>query len=158
MPRHWLFKSEGAVFSITDLARVSSTSWDGVRNYQARNMLRDDVRVGDKVLVYHSNSEPTGIAGVAVVIKQGHPDLTAFDKKHEHFDPKSVRENPTWYLVDLRHERTFETVVTRDRLAADPVAKGMMVMKKGSRLSIQPVTADEFNAVLRLAKPLEVTR
>ncbi len=152
MPRHWLFKSEPSVFSIADLARVKSTSWDGVRNYQARNMLRDDVKLGDKVLIYHSNAEPTGIAGVGTVSMPGHPDETAFDRRHEHYDPKSLRENPTWFLVDVRHEQTFPHVITRDMLGSDPVAKGMMVLRKGSRLSIQPVTPDEFKAVLRLAK------
>lgn len=151
MTRYWLFKSEPSVFSIDDLATVRSTSWDGVRNYQARNMLRDDVKPGDRVLFYHSNADPTGVAGVARVVKGGHPDTTAFDPKHDHFDPKSRASEPTWFVVDVRHEKTFPRVVTRDALAADPVCAKMMVLKKGSRLSIQPVTEAEYDAVLRLA-------
>lgn len=151
--RYWLFKSEPDVFSIHDLAasKGKRTSWEGVRNYQARNMLRDDVQKGDGVLFYHSNADPMVVAGTAEVVKAGYPDHFAWDPNHKYFDESSTEAKPVWYMVDIRLTQIFKTPVTRAQLAADPIASQMMVMKKGSRLSIQPVTAEEWQAVHALA-------
>jgi predicted RNA-binding protein with PUA-like domain len=152
--RYWLFKSDPESFSIRDLERApkQTTSWDGVRNYQARNLLRDEVEKGDLVLVYHSSSEEeTGIVGTAIVVREAYPDHTAFEKKHEHYDPKSKPADPSWYMVDVKHQSTFPRCITREMLAAHPILEKMGVLRRGNRLSIQPVTAAEWKAVLALA-------
>ncbi len=149
--QYWLFKSEPNAYSIDDLVKDRSTHWDGVRNYQVRNMLRDDIKVGDRVLFYHSNAKPMAIVGTARVIEPGYPDHTAFDKKDKHYDPKSNPDAPTWFMVDVEIIQKFDTPVTRDDLKADDVASGMAVMQKGSRLSIVPVAEEEWQAVHRLA-------
>jgi predicted RNA-binding protein with PUA-like domain len=151
--RCWLFKSEPDAFSIDDLAAAPdrTTFWDGVRNYQARNMLRDDVAVGDRVLFYHSNTDPLCIAGTALVVEAGSPDPTAFDPADPHYDPKSRRAQPAWYGVRIRLAARFERPVTRAELAADPRTADMLVLRRGMRLSIQPVTDEEYAAVLDLA-------
>ena len=151
MANYWLFKSEPDCYSIDDLKRDGKTFWDGIRNYQARNMLRDDIKVGDRVLYYHSNAKPMAIVGTARVVKKGYPDHTAFDKSEGHYDPKSDPEDPTWFMVDVKHLATFKTPITRDDLREDDVTAGMKVLAKGSRLSIQPVTEEEWLAVHRLA-------
>lgn len=152
--RYWLFKSEEDCFSIDDLAASpgKTTFWDGVRNYQARNMLRDEVQVGDRVFFYHSNSDPLGIVGTAKVTRSGYPDHTAFDPQAQHYDPGSTEEQPRWYMVDIKLERKFPVTITRELLRDDPIAAGMEVMRKGSRLSITPVTAEQWNAVLELVE------
>ena len=154
MPAYWLFKSEPDVFSIEDLKKSAgrTTSWEGIRNYQARNFLRDTVRKGDGVLFYHSNADPMGIAGTATVVREGYPDHFALQPDHRYHDPDSTADSPTWYMVDIRLQTVFPSVITREQLAADPVCAGMMVMKRGSRLSIQPVTPEEWHAVLQLAQ------
>ncbi|HVW00649.1 MAG TPA: EVE domain-containing protein [Planctomycetaceae bacterium] len=151
--QYWLFKSEPEAFSIQDLAKAprKTTFWDGVRNYQARNFLRDTIQVGDRVLFYHSNADPTGIVGTAEVVKPGYPDHTAFDPNDHHYDPKSDLDDPTWYMVDIRLLQEFPKLLSRPELADCPELADMMVLRKGSRLSIQPVTAGEWNAVHRLA-------
>jgi predicted RNA-binding protein with PUA-like domain len=153
MQRYWLFKSEPDTFSIQDLAasRGKRTSWEGVRNYQARNMLRDDVQRGDGVLFYHSNADPLAIAGTAEVVKSGYPDHFALQPEHKYFDETASQENPIWYMVDIKLVRIFTQPVTRAMLAAHAVTSHMMVMQKGSRLSIQPVTVAEWQAVHELA-------
>jgi predicted RNA-binding protein with PUA-like domain len=153
MQRYWLFKSEPDTFSIQDLAasKGKRTSWEGVRNYQARNMLRDDVQRGDGVLFYHSNADPLAIAGTADVVKSGYPDHFALQPEHKYFDETASQENPIWYMVDIKLVRIFTQPVTRAMLAAHAVTSHMMVMQKGSRLSIQPVTAAEWQAVHELA-------
>ncbi|RLS57852.1 MAG: EVE domain-containing protein [Planctomycetota bacterium] len=148
---YWLFKSEPEAYSIDDLARDGTTFWDGVRNYQARNILRDEIRVGDRVLFYHSNAEPMAIVGTMEVCKTGYGDHTARDKKSDHYDAKCTVENPIWFMVDVKFRKKFATVVTREMLAGDLETKGMVVMAKGSRLSIQPVTTEEWRAVHLLA-------
>ena len=148
---YWLFKSEPEAYSIDDLARDGSTCWDGVRNFQARNMLRDEIRIGDRVLFYHSNAEPMAIVGTMEVTKAGYPDSTARDKKNGHYDPKSTAENPIWFMVDVRLRKRFETPVTRDMLKDCPDLSDMIVLAKGSRLSIQPVTGEEWRAIHLLA-------
>jgi predicted RNA-binding protein with PUA-like domain len=152
--RYWLFKSEPSAFSIDHLARSprQTALWDGVRNYQARNYLRDEVRVGHRVLFYHSSEEPLGIFGTMDVVKAAYPDPTQFDPKSPYYDPGSSRESPRWLLVDVKFRQKFPQPVTRAMLSADPATARMLVMQRGMRLSIQPVTPAEWKAVHRLAK------
>jgi predicted RNA-binding protein with PUA-like domain len=149
--QYWLFKSEPGAYSIDNLVKDKTTCWDGVRNYQVRNMLRDDVQVGDRVLFYHSNAKPMAVVGTAKVVAPGYADHTAFDSKDKHYDPKSDPDSPTWFMVDVSIIQKFDTPVTRDNLKADKVASGMAVMQKGSRLSIVPVTEQEWKAIHLLA-------
>lgn len=151
--RYWLFKSEPDVFSIHDLAAAKGkkTSWEGVRNYQARNMLRDDIQLGDGVLFYHSNADPMIIAGTATVVQAGYPDHFAWQEDHKYFDESSTPEKPVWYMVDIKLAQVFRNPIPRAALAEHPICAQMMVMKKGSRLSIQPVTPAEWKAVHELA-------
>ena len=153
MPAHWLLKTEPGSFSMEDLWKAPrrTTSWDGVRNFQARNMMRDDMQPGDLVFIYHSSADPTGIAGVAEIAKAGYPDPTAFDPKDSHFDPKSKREAPTWFMVDVKALRPFREIVTLERLRKTPGLENMKLLQKGSRLSVQPVTAAEWKIIERLA-------
>lgn len=150
--RYWLLKTEPTSFSMNDLwnGPKRTTSWDGVRNYQARNMLRDEMQAGDLVFIYHSSTDPTGIAGVAEIVKAGYPDATAFDPKDSHFDPKSKPESPTWFVVDVKGVEKFDEVITLDRLRGTRGLEGMVLLKKGSRLSVQPVSAAEWGIVTRL--------
>ncbi len=152
--RYWLFKTEPDVFSFDALlaAPGGTAGWDGVRNYQARNFLRDDVRVGDGVLVYHSNAEPTGVAGVAEVARAAYPDATAFDPAHDGYDPKSRPEAPVWVQVDVRAVERFPRVVALAELRAEPALAEMVVLRRGNRLSVTPVTAAEWAAVCRLGR------
>jgi predicted RNA-binding protein with PUA-like domain len=152
-PRYWLFKSEPSAFSIDHLAAApdQTAPWDGVRNYQARNFLRDDVKVGDRVFFYHSSEPPLGIFGTMRVVRAGYPDFTQFDPHSKYFDPKSPRDNPRWFLVDVKLLRKFREPITREQLQEDKVAAGMKVLERGMRLSIQPVTAAEWAAVHKLA-------
>jgi len=151
--RYWLFKSEADCYSIDDLAKApkQTTFWDGVRNYQARNYLRDDVKVGDGVFLYHSGSDPLAIAGTMEVVKAAYPDHTAFDKKEQHYDAKSKPDAPTWFMVDVRLKQKFQPVVTRDMLKAAKELAKMVVLQQGSRLSIMPVTDAEWRTVHKLA-------
>jgi predicted RNA-binding protein with PUA-like domain len=149
--RYWLFKSEPTCYSIDDLARDKKTHWNGVRNYQARNMLRDDVGVGDKVFFYHSNADPPAITGTAEIVKAGYPDHTQFDPQDDHYDEKADPDNPTWYMVDIKFLQKFPEPVDREKLSADEATKNMTVLAKGSRLSILPVTETEWEAVHELA-------
>jgi predicted RNA-binding protein with PUA-like domain len=150
--RFWLFKSEPESFSFQDLmaAPQRTTGWDGVRNYQARNFLRDDIKRGDMVLFYHSNAAPPGIAGIAEVVKEAHPDLTALDAADHHFDPKSNPENPTWLQVAIKGIRAIDPLLGLPQLRATPGLSGMELLRKGSRLSIQPVSADEWAVIQQL--------
>jgi predicted RNA-binding protein with PUA-like domain len=153
MPKYWLFKSEPTVFSIQDLAasKGKKTTWEGVRNYQARNLIRDEIQRGDGVFFYHSNVDPMAIVGIAEVVKSGYPDHFAQQPDHKYFDETASAEKPIWYMVDIKLVRIFEPPVTRAMLASCPVTSQMIVLKKGSRLSIQPVTAAEWQAVQELA-------
>lgn len=150
---YWLLKSEEEVFSIQDLAKApkKTTYWDGVRNYQARNFLRDSFKLGDLVFFYHSNSEPSAIAGIAEVVKEGYPDHTAFDPDDVHFDPKSDKAKPTWYMIDIRHVETFKKPLPLELLRQIPGLSEMALLQKGSRLSVQPVTAKEWKIITDLA-------
>ncbi|MBI2823083.1 MAG: EVE domain-containing protein [Planctomycetia bacterium] len=153
-PQYWLFKSEPESFSIRDLAAApkKTTGWDGVRNYQARNFLRDQIKPDDRVLFYHSSVDPPAVAGTAVVVRGGHPDSTAWKKGDHHFDPKCSPENPIWYTVDIRLEEIFDEPIPLDALRREPALKDMVLLQRGSRLSVQPVTKREFETVLKLAR------
>ncbi len=150
---YWLFKTEPESFSFDDLVRAprSRTAWDGVRNYQARNFLRDDVKAGDGVLVYHSSTEPPGVAGVARVVGEGAVDPTQFDPRDEHYDPKSERATPRWIQVEIEAAFAMPRFLSLDELRADPRLMGMALLQRGQRLSIQPVKPAEWRVVLELA-------
>ena len=150
--RYWLMKSEPQAFSIEDLAQSpkQTTCWDGVRNYQARNFMRA-MAVGDQVLFYHSSAEPPAVMGIAEVVRAAYPDQTQFDKTNHHYDPASVPSAPRWDMVDIRYRQTFKTSLSLDRLRQEPKLRNMVLMQKGSRLSVQPVTEAEWAVVLKLA-------
>jgi len=149
--KYWLFKSEPDVYPISALAdeKGQTTYWDGIRNYQARNTLRDDVQVGDGILYYHSRVNPMAVVGTATVTRAGYPDPTQFDPKEKKFDPKAKRENPTWYVVDIKLDRIFETPVTLKEMRDIKALEGMVLLAKGSRLSVQPVRKKEWTAILK---------
>lgn len=148
----WLVKTEPEVYSIDDLARDGRTGWDGVRNHQARNFMRDSMKAGDLVLVYHSNADPPGVAGLARVCGEARPDPTAFDPRDPHFDPRSRRESPAWMMVDLEFVERFPSLLPLERLRAEPRLEGMPLLARGQRLSVQPVTKAQFELVLSLAR------
>ena len=153
MPRrYWLMKCEPAAYTIDDLARDGATSWEGVRNYQARNFLRDDMQVDDGVLFYASNADPSGVTGLARIARSGYPDAFAWKKGHKYFDAASRKAAPTWYMVDVGFVERFPATVPLDTLKRAPGLEAMMVTQKGSRLSIQPVTKAEYDIVCRLGR------
>ncbi len=154
--RYWLFKSEPDEFSIDDLRRApqGTQRWDGVRNYQARNFLRDHVKIGDGVLFYHSSTREPAVAGTATIVREGYPDPTASDPGSPYCDENHDPSRPRWYSVNLCFESKFVTPLTRGVLAGHPVLSGMMVMRRGMRLSIQKVRATQWRAVLKLARKL----
>ncbi len=149
--RYWLIKSEPDVFSIDHLRKAKREPWSGVRNYQARNYMRDDMSPGDLALFYHSSTTPPGVAGIARVAGEPYPDPTQFDAKSEYHDPKSSKENPRWMLVDFDFVAKFGEAVTLQQMKDDPALEGMMVLQKGTRLSITPVEAKHFRHVCKLA-------
>ncbi len=153
MKRYWLFKSEPSSFSIADLEKAAnkSTCWDGVRNYQARNFLSKQIAFGDQVLFYHSNADPPAIVGIAQVTKAGYPDPSAFNRKSPYFDAKSDPEKPTWFCVDIKHVKTFGKPVSLTELKANPRLKNMVLLQKGSRLSIQPVDEKEWQEIIEVS-------
>ncbi len=152
--QYWLVKSEPGEFSFEDLwgSPGRRTAWDGVRNYQARNHIRDEMHKGDLVFFYHSNCAEPGIAGIAEVVKEAYPDPTAFERGNPRFDPRSSRETPSWYVVDVRAVERFPRPIALTELRADPLLEGMPLLRKGNRLSVQKVGAAEWNAVLALVK------
>lgn len=156
----WLFKSEPDCFSFADLMTSPdrTTGWDGVRNYQARNFLRDQVKKGDLVFFYHSNADPPGIAGIAEVVREAHPDPTAFDPAADHYDPKSDPDNPTWFQVAIRAVREVEPLIDLPRLRAEDRLDGLELLRKGSRLSIQPVGKEHWIIIEELIGPAESSR
>ncbi len=149
---YWLFKTEPSAFSLDDLKnRPDMTEhWDGVRNYQARNFLRDAVKTGDLVLIYHSNIPEPAVVGIAQVVRAGYPDFTALDPGSDHFDPKSSSENPIWYMVDVRYVETLKRPVTLEQIKGNPLLADMPLVRR-SRLSIQPVTPEEWRIILAMA-------
>lgn len=150
---YWLMKSEPTAFSIDDLIRSPdhATYWNGVRNYQARNFMRS-MAVGDHVLFYHSNTDPPAVVGIAEVVKTAYPDSTQFDKKDKHYDPESKPSEPRWDMVDIKYVRKFSRALTLDELRKENKLKGMVLLKKGSRLSVQPVTPLEWRHIMKLAE------
>jgi predicted RNA-binding protein with PUA-like domain len=152
MANYWLMKSEPGCFSFTDLlaAPRQTTCWDGVRNYQARNLLRDAIQSGDGVLFYHSNIKDPAIIGVARVVRNGYPDHTALDPRSEHFDPKATTLKPIWYMVDVQAVQAFLQPVTRTILKTHPELSDLELLKKGNRLSVQPVASRHWEIMLLL--------
>lgn len=149
MANYWLLKSEESCFSIDKLAEHGKTMWDGVRNYQARNFMRDQMKIGDKILYYHSNSDPTGIVGVAEVCAEAYPDHTAQDPTNDHYDPKSTTDNPIWLMVDVGFVAKFERCVTLQEIKMAAELEGIVVAQKGSRLSVQPVSKEHFDLLCK---------
>ena len=147
--QYWLLKTEPTTFSFDDLwnAPKRTAFWDGVRNFQARNTLRDRMKAGDLVFIYHSSTDPSGIVGVAEVVKGGYPDHTAFDPGDPHYDPKSKRESPTWYMVDVKALRRIEPIITLEELRGVKGLEKMVLLQRGSRLSVQPVTESEWRTI-----------
>lgn len=150
--RHWLVKSEPDAYSIDDLARDKRTAWSGVRNFKARNFLRDEMKVGDLVLFYHSSAEPPGVAGIAKVVREGYPDATAFDRKSDYYDPKSTPARPLWFVVDVEFVEKLPHLVPLAELKATKELAGMLVVQKVMRLSVQPVDKKHFDFVVRMAR------
>jgi predicted RNA-binding protein with PUA-like domain len=146
----WLMKSEPDTYTISHLKKDGATLWTGVRNYQARNFMMKDMQVGDMVLFYHSNAEPPGVAGLAQVSKVAQPDPSQFDKKSEVFDPKATKEKPNWFCVEVKFVSQFKNFISLDALRGEKSLADMQVLKKGQRLSIQPVTDKEFETVKKL--------
>jgi predicted RNA-binding protein with PUA-like domain len=145
-------KCEPDAYTIDDLARDGRTSWEGVRNYQARNFMRDDMQVGDGVLFYASNADPSGVTGLATIDRAGYPDPFAFKKGHTYFDPESRKDSPVWYAVDIAFGERFPEIVSLETLKSTRGLEQMVVTKKGSRLSVQPVTRSEYDIVVRLGR------
>ena len=150
--KYWLVKSEPSEFSIDDLekSKNKTTHWDGVRNYQARNFLRDEMKKGDFVLYYHSNAEPNAVVGYCEIVKEGYPDFTAFDPEDKHYDPKSKKEEPTWIMVDIKLKKKFKDPVTLKDIKDRKTLKDMKLVQRGNRLSVMPVTKKEFETILKM--------
>ncbi|MCL4198008.1 MAG: EVE domain-containing protein [Phycisphaerales bacterium] len=149
----WLVKSEPDCYSIDDLERDQRTFWDGVRNYQARNFMRDQMRAGDGVLYHHSGADPPGIVGIARISREAYPDHTALDPKADHFDPKASRDNPIWFMVDLEFVEKFPRVVTMKELKERPELEGLPLLQRGQRLSVMSVDPRHFEIIRRLGRP-----
>ncbi|MFI5236497.1 MAG: EVE domain-containing protein [Ignavibacteriales bacterium] len=149
---YWLFKTEPESFSIEDLKKSKNQTafWNGVRNYRARNILRDEIKKGDGVLFYHSSTDPLAVVGYCEVVKEGYPDNTQFDSKDDHFDPKAKKESPTWFMVDIKFVKEFKNPVTLGQIKANPKLKNMTLIQHGNRLSVMPVTKVEFEEVLKM--------
>jgi predicted RNA-binding protein with PUA-like domain len=149
---YWLMKSEPDVFGIDDLASQprKTEHWDGVRNYQARNMMRDEMKKGDQVFFYHSNCKEPGIVGIAEVVKEGYPDYTAFDPEQKYYDPKSDSDNPRWYMVDIKFVRKFDRTITLQELKQEKALTGMKLLQRGNRLSVMPVSKKEWQHILKM--------
>jgi predicted RNA-binding protein with PUA-like domain len=150
--RYWLMKCEPAAYTIDDLARDKTTSWEGVRNFQARNFMRDEMQVGDPVLFYASNADPSGMTGLAKIARAGYPDPFALKNGHKYFDHASTKDKPTWYSVDIEFVERFPDIVPLETLKQTKGLDEMMVTQKGSRLSVQPVTKSEYDIVVRLGR------
>ncbi|MBL7664602.1 MAG: EVE domain-containing protein [Bacteriovoracaceae bacterium] len=150
----WLIKSEPDVFSFENLMKSpkSTTCWHGVRNYQARNYMRDEMKLGDLVLYYHSNCDVPGVVGIAKVVKESYPDATAFEKKSDYFDPKATKENPRWFMVDVQAVAPMKQHVSLEDIKKNSKLSQMKLVQKGSRLSVQPVTESEFQEICKMGK------
>ena len=150
--KYWLVKSEPEVFSLNDLkqSKNQTTYWDGVRNYQARNFLRDELKKGDQVLFYHSGSENLAVMGICEVVKEGYPDHTQFEPDNDHYDPKADPKNPTWIMVDIKFVNEFKNPVTLEAIRANPKLKNMRLIQRGNRLSVMPVEKSEFDEIFKM--------
>ena len=148
--KYWLFKSEPGSYSFDDLVKDGVAEWDGVRNFQVRNWLRDDIKPGDEVLFYHSSTKVIGVVGTAKVVREGYPDSTAWDPNSDHPDPKSTPEKPHWYMVDIDAVQKFNDTVTPDEMREVADLSDMLVLRRAMRFSITPVTKDEFDAVVKM--------
>jgi len=146
--KYWLMKTEPDAFSIDDLKKAGTEPWDGIRNYQARNFMRDEMSIGDPILIYHSRTKPLGIVGEAEVASKPYPDPTQFDPKEKYYDSKSKPEDPRWILVDVAYRRHFPNIVTLDTIKTLPGLEDMLVIRRGMRLSIQPVTQSQYERIL----------
>jgi predicted RNA-binding protein with PUA-like domain len=147
---YWLMKSEPSDYSIDDLERDRTEHWDGVRNYQARNLIRDQMRRGDQAFFYHSNCKEPGIVGIMSVVREAYPDFTAFDRQNPHYDPKSREDQPTWFMVDVGFERRLRRTITLTELKGCPELAEMPLLRKGNRLSVMPVTPSQWAFILGL--------
>jgi predicted RNA-binding protein with PUA-like domain len=152
--RYWVMKVEPSAYTIDDLERDGTTSWEGVRNYQARNFMKHDMKVGDGVLFYASNAAPSGVTGIARVVKEGYPDSSAWKKGSPYFDERTDRANPTWYMVDIGFAKNFQGTVPLETLKHTDGLEKMGVVRKGNRLSVQPVSKAEFDIVVGLARAI----
>ncbi len=152
LKKYWLMKSEPDVFSLEDLKNSpdSTTHWDGVRNYQARNFMRDQMKTGDFVLYYHSNCDEPGVVGVAEVVKEAYPDHSSWDQKSHYFDPKSTPESPRWFMVDIKWKQAFKRLVSLREMKESPALENMRVVQRGQRLSVQPVDKADFDHVVKI--------
>jgi predicted RNA-binding protein with PUA-like domain len=150
--RFWLMKVEPSAYTIADLERDGRTGWEGVRNYKARNLLRDEIKPGDGVLFYASNADPSGVTGIAEIVRGGYPDPLQFQRGHHYYDPKAEPDAPRWYAVEIGFVERFADVVSLAEVKAQPALSGMMVIKRGMRLSVQPVTAQEFETVRTMGR------
>ena len=148
--KFWLMKVEPSAYTIDRLERDTTTSWEGVRNYQARNFMRDGMKKGDKIFFYHSSCPEPGIVGIAQVVREAYPDHTAFERKHKYYDPKSDPDNPTWMMVDVKFVRQFKRVLSLEELKAEPKLDGFTLLKRGNRLSVMPVSDVHWDVVLGL--------
>lgn len=156
--KYWLFKSEPDAFSFEDLCleREATAHWDGVRNYQARNLLRDQIQEGDGVLFYHSSCKIPHVAGIAVVTKAGYPDPTQFSRRSKYYDPKSSKDDPRWFVVDVQADSRFDTEVTLSEMREMKALANMTLLKKGMRLSVQPVTSAEWRAIVKRGRAVPI--
>ena len=152
--KYWLFKSEPEEFGIDDLIKMprKTEHWDGVRNYQARNMMRDEMKKGDQGFFYHSNCKEPGIVGIVEIVKEGYPDFTAFDKKDKHYDPKSDPDDPRWFMVDVKYVRKFKETITLNDLKEEKSLADMPLVRRGNRLSVMPVSKKEWQHILKMEK------
>ncbi len=149
---YWLMKSEPEAFSIDDLKKVNTEPWDGIRNYQARNMMRDDMKKGDMAFFYHSNAKEIGIVGYMKIVRESYPDHTAFDKKQKYYDAKSDPENPRWMMVDVKFVKKFKHIISLQELREhENKLKDLPLLRKGNRLSIMPLTKKHWDYILKLA-------
>ncbi len=154
--KYWLFKSEPSCFSIDDLQKMPKQTehWDGVRNYQARNLLRDEIKTGDQLFFHHSSAKPTGIVGICEIVKSGYPDFTAMDPNSDHFDPKMSDDNLIWYMVDVKLKKKFNETLPLKTIKKTPGLEEMMLCQRGARLSVQPVKPAEWRIIMKMAQSL----
>jgi predicted RNA-binding protein with PUA-like domain len=152
MKNYWLFKTDPDDFSVEDLKKSSTVNWSGVRNYQARNFLRDEIKAGDEILFYHSNDDPPAIVALCKVVKEGYADDTQFDPEDEHFYPSAERDNPVWYQVDIQLTKELKKRVTLPQMKENKNLKDMRLLQRGNRLSVMPVTSEEFKVIKKMSE------